>query len=148
MRGMRSCMAPTRSNAKAMQCDPPCDHLTMSPRRPAPPRPNYFLALRMSHTPSVVAAVQAVHSALVEAEPGLRPALEEGVKGHLTLLVMALMSEDDMTGVCGRGGRRGGRGEKAGPVWGGRSWCSPGRGGMGLGWLLASYYHIDTYLMI
>ncbi|GLI70520.1 hypothetical protein VaNZ11_015431 [Volvox africanus] len=58
----------------------------------APSRPTHFLALRLSHAPSVTGAIERVHQSLRDHHTSLEDHLEPPVKAHLTLMVMALHS--------------------------------------------------------
>lgn len=54
------------------------------------PLPNYFLSVQLSHSPGVVAALQAVQGHMREREPGLERAFVDAHAAHITLFVLAL----------------------------------------------------------
>ena len=84
---------PARSPAR-----PPASHPQIQPaalpapfwlavrRKAPPPRPNYFLALQVSQSPSVVAAIGKVHAAVSKHSPHLKKACVEAASSHLTLV--------------------------------------------------------------
>lgn len=61
--------------------------------KPREPRPDHFLAVQVSHSPTVSAAISDIHAALVEHSPYLKDTLVDPITAHITLGVMALPDE-------------------------------------------------------
>ncbi len=57
------------------------------------PQPTHFLALRVSHSPSAVQAIERVQAALIAHSPGLAACNVPPVTAHISLLVMHLPDE-------------------------------------------------------
>ncbi|KAF6251042.1 AKAP7 2'5' RNA ligase-like domain-containing protein [Scenedesmus sp. NREL 46B-D3] len=64
------------------------------PVKAPPPRPTHFLALQVSHSPQVRAAIAAVHAGLVAAAPHLEDALLDPATAHLTIMVLNLPGQE------------------------------------------------------
>lgn len=62
----------------------------------SPQRPNYFLALQLSNFPAVTAAITAVQTSLTEHSPAVQAALVDPESAHMTLMVAALHSEEEV----------------------------------------------------
>jgi hypothetical protein len=69
-------------------------------RRAQAPRPNHFLALQVSHEPSVVAAIQKVQAAVAAHSPHLKKACVEAASSHLTLGRAAVLQKDIPRAPC------------------------------------------------
>ena len=62
----------------------------------SPQRPNYLLALQLSNFPAVTAAITAIQTTLTEHSPALQAALVDSESAHMTLMVAALQSEEEV----------------------------------------------------
>ncbi|GAB4820805.1 hypothetical protein N2152v2_007851 [Parachlorella kessleri] len=70
--------------------------LASFPKPAREPRPTHFLALQVSHAPSVTDAIRKVQAAVCEHSPHLKKACVDAASSHLTLGVMALQGEQDI----------------------------------------------------
>ncbi|KAL3148617.1 A-kinase anchor protein 7 isoforms alpha and beta [Trebouxia sp. C0009 RCD-2024] len=61
-----------------------------------PRRPNHFFALQVSQSATVTAAIRSVHDSLVRHSQALQPALVEPETAHLTLMVTALDTVEEV----------------------------------------------------
>ena len=74
------------------------DQLCRRERSPGhkPKRPNFFFALQVSQSAAVTAAIKSVHDSLVQHADDLQAALVEPETAHLTVMVTALDSEEEV----------------------------------------------------
>ena len=82
-------------------CTPFCikhDQLCRRERSPGQKskRPNFFFALQVSQSAAVTAAIKSVHDSLVQHAKDLQAALVEPETAHLTVMVTALDSEEEV----------------------------------------------------
>ncbi|KAK9817820.1 hypothetical protein WJX72_002712 [[Myrmecia] bisecta] len=63
-----------------------------APRR-GKPRPDHFLALQLSHSPEIQAAMASIQASLTQHTPALHRALVDPASAHMTLMVMHLGTE-------------------------------------------------------
>jgi 2'-5' RNA ligase len=63
-------------------------------RRPKEPRPDHFLALRLSHDPSVLSTIISIQNAIAQHSPHLQPAFIDPISSHLTLGVLHLPGKE------------------------------------------------------
>jgi 2'-5' RNA ligase len=71
----------------------PAEWRPREPRRPPrlrEPRPDHFLALRMSHSPSVTATLAAIHTSITQHSPSLAPSIVDPASAHITVGVLNL----------------------------------------------------------
>eukprot|EP00197_Chlamydomonas_leiostraca_P015584 CAMPEP_0202868398 /NCGR_PEP_ID=MMETSP1391-20130828/10860_1 /ASSEMBLY_ACC=CAM_ASM_000867 /TAXON_ID=1034604 /ORGANISM="Chlamydomonas leiostraca, Strain SAG 11-49" /LENGTH=205 /DNA_ID=CAMNT_0049548571 /DNA_START=136 /DNA_END=750 /DNA_ORIENTATION=+ len=64
------------------------------------PRPNFFLAVRVSHSPAVRQALESVGAALVSHSAELAGAVEPSVRAHITLGLMHLTGPEHVAEVA------------------------------------------------
>jgi 2'-5' RNA ligase len=62
---------------------------------PKEPRPDHFLALRLSHDPTVISTITTIQNAIAKHSPHLQPSFIDPISAHLTLGVLHL--PDDAT---------------------------------------------------
>ena len=74
------------------------DHVCRRARSPGHKgkRPNFFFALQVSQSAAVTAAIKSVHDSLVQHAKDLQAALVEPETAHLTVMVTALDSEEEV----------------------------------------------------
>lgn len=74
------------------------DHVCRRARSPGHKgkRPNFFFALQVSQSAAVTAAIKSVHDSLVQHARDLQAALVEPETAHLTVMVTALISEEEI----------------------------------------------------